>query len=925
MTNLIFEFGPFQLYPGLRKLERASSTVPLGGREFDLLLALIERKGEILDHGQLAKIVWQGINVSEPSVRVHMSGLRKALGEVRGSSEFVRTIPGRGYTFAAHVHRRENIAEVIRKSKRGLPALMIRVIGRRDLIASVQDQLLKGRLVSLIGPAGVGKTTVALACATNLLTEFSSGIYFVDLSAINRSDQVATEIAIALGLSVDFEDPIGGILNQLRESNTLIILDNCEHVIEGAAGSALRLAEGAEKIAMLITSREPLGLALESICRLLPLEIPPDTGPISLENARSYSAVELFEERAAASSGDFRLEQSNVERIANLCRRLDGIPLAIEFAASRMDEFGLDGVVSRLGDRFALLNEGRRTAVPRHYTLRDTIDWSFSLLTSFESAALEAFAIFRGPFTLLSATRVAGGNKPDTSEFEALLSNLVSKSMLTENRDSSFERFRLLDMTRDFARERLVLSGRERAVSLAHANDCTEVLKQAELDWHDGISPVWMAAFGHRLNDVRSAIAWCFAANNDPDLGVRLTALASVLFIPFGLVQEYLTLLNVAISTNALSAKRDRGLDGRLYCSLGTALYHTQSHNPDNGARDAFVMAAQASTEANDLSGALRALSALSASHLLHGDYASALGLKADFAKLGALDSHTGHRTFAHSNHYAGNLDKTKFHIEAAMAFAKTSFGHENSSAQYDAKQMNLRSTLAQHLWLTGFPDQAMAIVDDFIEEARPGNHAPSFCQVLSTAGFPLALALGGVSRAEPVLKLLSSLAEKHSAMLWLGWAKAYGLIIRPRNQRGTRDASSLFDLFYPPTKGVQLEYLSILGDEFTEPWIIEQAMMGTPCWCMPELIRARGHILLGTKGGNVAAEALFTEAWKSANEQGSIAWRLRASISRAQLLCGRDARIEAKAILNAELDGWTEGFESVDIVRATSLLKEIE
>jgi DNA-binding winged helix-turn-helix (wHTH) protein len=402
-----FSFGPFRLLRDQRLLLKAEKPVRLGGRAHEILSALLERPGEVVSKEQLFARVWPKQFVEEGNLKFHVAALRKALGDGQEGNRFIANVPGRGYCFVGRVESSEWKPPAPGTAQsRQLPAPLTRIVGRSDTIVSLATRLSQQRFITIVGPGGIGKTTVAVAVAAALVATFNDGVRFVDLAPIADPSRVVSAVAAALGVAVQSENDSQGLISFLRDRHTLIVLDNCEHVIETVAALAEGLVTGAGSACLLATSREPLGADGEHVHRLEPLATPPASEELTAAQALAFPAVQLFVERAVASQDTFELTDADAPIVAQLCRRLDGIALAIEIAAGRVDTFGVAQLASGLDDRLRLLMRGRRTSLTRHQTLSATLDWSYQLLPEAEREALRGLAIFAGIFYWNSASAV---------------------------------------------------------------------------------------------------------------------------------------------------------------------------------------------------------------------------------------------------------------------------------------------------------------------------------------------------------------------------------------------------------------------------------------------------------------------------------------------------------------------------------------
>src|ERR1700704_4595612 len=441
-------FGPFELNVAERSLKKANQVIPLGGRADDILIALLENAGEVVGKAELIARAWPDVTVEEGSLRVHMSALRKALRDGQFGNKYIASIKGQGYIFIAPVARlaADHDSGNASTGTPNLPPVLGRMVGRNNVVLEIQGLLQAGqRLITVLGAGGIGKTTVALSVGHGALADFSGAAFFVDLSTVNDQEHLIGAIASAVGLGPQLVDPKEALLNFLRPRRVLIILDSCEHMIGKTAEIAGHIFQNAPDIYILATSREALHVSGEHVLGLCPLDCPPDQPGLTASDVIVYPAVRLFAERVSARRGEFSLRDDEAPMVAEICRKLDGIPLAIELAAGRAAIFGVRNTVARLGSRLDLLKSGRRTANPRHQTLIATLDWSHDHLPEIERVVLRRVAIFVGDFTLEAALAVAEEAGIGQSEIAGALGNLVDKSLIGVRTCSQGPCYRLLD------------------------------------------------------------------------------------------------------------------------------------------------------------------------------------------------------------------------------------------------------------------------------------------------------------------------------------------------------------------------------------------------------------------------------------------------------------------------------------------------
>src|ERR1700692_3919248 len=453
-VNRKLRFGPFELSIGERVLRREGEALPLGGRALDILIYLVERPGEVITKQELMDRVWSDVTVEEGSLRVHVAAIRKALGDGQLGNRYIANIKGRGYSFVGTVlpltGNTESRNETSRQQAK-LPARPFMMIGRETVVSEVGDKLRNQRFVALLGPGGIGKTTIALAVGRAAAEKFGGEVYFVDLECLTDPRHVAGAVATSLGVALKSKDPCRELVNLVRSRKLLIILDSCEHVIEAVASLAEQLYRQTEDIHVLTTSRESLNVEGEHCYRVPPLDCPPAGSEQTANAVLRYPSVQLFVRRVAARAGSVVLTDEEAPFVAEICRRLDGIPLAIELAAGQVAALGIKNTVARLVSRPELLRLSHRTAVPRHRTLKATLDWSYDLLSDGERIVFRRIAPFVGYFTLEGARYVAGELGVGAGEIFDAIAGLVEKSLIATRGDETQAQYRLLDTTRAYA------------------------------------------------------------------------------------------------------------------------------------------------------------------------------------------------------------------------------------------------------------------------------------------------------------------------------------------------------------------------------------------------------------------------------------------------------------------------------------------
>jgi predicted ATPase/DNA-binding winged helix-turn-helix (wHTH) protein len=553
-------FGGCVLQPARRRLMRDGNVVELGDRAFDLLLSLIESRAGIVSKDQLKARVWPGRIVEENTLEGQVSLLRRALGSDRDA---IRTIAGKGYQFVGDIAARLPALDTPVAAPNGeqaalpgpgpgqvfhtnLPASVSKLIGREIALAEIAEVALSSRLVTLVGTGGVGKTRLAVEAARVLSRQFPEGVFLAELASVVSAQFLLVEVARALGFSpADGVDTLERIASAIQGKRLLLVLDNCEHLIEASAQLVERLLRAAPAVCVIATSREALRADGEYVYRVASLDLPNDEN-VDPSELMDYGALQLFDARIGHYGAAQHCAQAAVLK-ARICRQLDGIPLALELAAARVAVLGLRGVAERLDDRFQLLTNGARTALPRQQTLRATLDWSYDLLPETERAVLVRLSIFAAGFSLEAAQYVAASAGIVAVDVFDCVANLVTKSLLVPELGAGAPRFRLLETTRVYCREKLLLEGARQEAARRHAAWLLAVFERCERDAQDGMPAECSARYSAYLEDFRLAVSWALNGG-DADVGVSLTIAWLPIALHLGLREECLGRADAALA-----------------------------------------------------------------------------------------------------------------------------------------------------------------------------------------------------------------------------------------------------------------------------------------------------------------------------------------------------------------------------------------
>jgi predicted ATPase/DNA-binding winged helix-turn-helix (wHTH) protein len=943
-----FSFGPFRFLPAQQLLLEGEVPVRLGGRALEILAALVERAGELVSKRELMARAWPNIVVEEGNLKVHVAALRRALDKGQSGGRYIATVSGRGYRFVASVKPCGPAAPPAHPSAaapraHNLPASPTRTIGRTKTIDALRRQLPERRFVTVLGLGGIGKTTVALAVAENVISEYEHGVWFVDLAPLQHPHFVPSAVASALGLATSSENEVAGLIACLREKHMLVVLDSCEHAIEAAAPLAEQIIRSAPRVHILATSREPLRAAGEHVHRMLPLKSPSSSSGLTVAKALTFSAVQLFVERAAASVEGFQLTDADAPVVADICRKLEGIALAIELAATRVDAFGIRELAALLDDRFRLLQQRTRTALTRHRSLAAALDWSYEFLPEQERIIFRRLSVFAGVFTLESASAVAAHAGIAVPEVVEGVANLVAKSLVSADISGAAVQYRLLDTTRAYARQKLTESGEFEAFVRRHAEHHRDLFERAESEWATRPSPEWQADYGRKIDDVRSALNWTFSRGGDVSIGVALTIAAIPLWMHLSLMDECRTCVERALASDKAKSRRSDRDEMKLYTALGAALLYGRGPLPETDG--VWRKALQIAERLEDSEYQLRVLWGLTIYRVYVGNYRAALGLARKYRTVAnkkgdAADRLSCDRLTATALHYLGEHTNARRRLDR-MLNQYVAPVHRSHIARFQFDQrVAARSTLSHILWLQGFPDQAIGAARATLEAAQATDHALSLCNALGHAAFPVALYVGDFSAAERHLSMLLDYLAEHALTVW----NALGLCLRGLLLVNRGDAAGLpllrsaldelrdmrFRLRYSAYVGTLAGGLGAAERAAEARTAIEEALewceRSEERWYMPELLRIKGDLfrLEGSTATVRAAEDHYRQALDWARRQDALSWELRAATSLAQLSEQHGRVREAAELLSSIYCRFNEGFETSDLRTARTLIDRL-
>ncbi len=928
----VLSFGPFELSIGRRLLTNGAKVVPLGGRAMDLLIVLVEQANEVVGGRTLIERVWPKRGAEQASLRVHISALRKALDQSDPGRRYIANVPGRGYSFVVPVTSPSSPAsgDLEPSSRSRLPARLMRMLGRSDALATIQMKLAEQRFVTIVGPGGIGKTTIAVAVAHEMSAIFNGQIHFVDLSALGGASLVAPAMAAALGVSVQTNNVVPALIDRLQERPTLIILDCCEHLIDGASAVAEELISRVPTLHLLATSREAMRVEGEHVYELCALAFPPEDSSLSAHDVLQYPAVQLLLDRVRVVRSDFELVDADAPLAAGICRRLDGIPLAIELAAGRVDIFGLSKTASLLDDRLNLSWVGRRTAPPKHQTLNAALEWSYDLLGESEKRVLSRLSVFAGGFTFEAAVAVVADQTIDEANVSDCVWELRSKSMIAAQGQGA--RLRLLDTTHAFASQRLAESAEESLCRQRHALYFCDLFKQgASMDM-----PERLRALGGEVDNLRAALNWAFSVEGDAKIGVELAAASASTWMTMALLTECREWM-----TKAISRLDDASAGSRQEMIIQSALASCMMFT-DGMTEESYASWAKARLLAeclNDTECQLDSLLVLWAHRIRLPSYAEATEL-AD--RCGDVADGSGDRgAIAMANymrgvtyHHIGRILQAEVHFELSL--------HRDDEASrqslirrfgYDRK-VDALAVLANLAWLRGCPDQARRLNLMSIAEARQLDQAVPLCVALAWASFNTYLTSPDDIETEALANELVDHAGKYAVESYLGFGLGMQALCRVRRGEGDAASATLYRGLGKLSAARYGVFNWILQAEFARCTavagrprqglaVFERAKIDLDeiQWYAPELRRIRGELALGNDEGLGVGRQYFLSALELSARQASLSWELRAATSLAIAEKSVGRKEAAWRSLQATHAKFREGLDTLDLRLAKQVL----
>ena len=953
--DLVFEYGQWQIDLGRRELLSNGGVVPIGARAFEIIELLVQSANELVTKNDIMRGVWPGATIGDNTLQAHISAIRKALGPDRA---LLKTVSGRGYRlFGSWTPRQQGSVSALSTSplmrapaaapvNYNPPLIVGRLIGRAAAVRHVRDLVSAYRVVTLTGPGGIGKTSLAIEASRGLFADFDGGGWFVELASLSNPDLVPSTVASALGLKLSGEISAESVARAISTKQLLLVLDNCEHVIDAAADLAEQLTRLCPYTTILATSREVLRIAGEAVYRVPPLDVPAP-GQNTPDDILGHSAVELFITRMNALDTGFSPHREELASVAVICRRLDGIPLAIEFAAASAATFGIASVAKGLRDRrFALLTHGRRTALARQRTLRATLDWSHELLPEEERQLFRCLAVFHGGFTLNAAVAVLADSGLDAADVTSGIANLVAKSLVALDTTRGATRCYLLETIKAYALEKLTEHGEASSVAVAgrHAAYFRDLIAPRASGASSSSSDEDLALRVREIDNVRAALDWCFSSTGDPTVGVELT-------VAYASVWRHLMLMNecrerceralLSLEPPVAANTRQRmqlqiALAGAMFITLGTA----------EEVKALLTGALDTADTLNDIDAQVRALTSLRTLYVHRGEYGPARTVTDRIEGIAdrgddPVNLRVAWRQIGNAFVTSGRPREAQRYFERVLRIPVMPGDRIGVIYYHSDDHASARAMLARALWMQGFTERALKEAHASLEQLHGADHQLLLCRTLYYGICRIAPMIGELATADREITRLIDVATGLNAHFWETagrFLKGKLLVERGEFAQGLLILRDAFEtcsqtgwrLSYPEFKGALALACAGLGRLDEALGALEDAVASAgegengQVWYVPELLRIKGEVLLlqAPDGTGQAAEDCFIQADQMAREQDALFWELRIALSLARLRVSRNRHYEARALLASVYDRFTDGFMTADLEDARAMLE---
>ena len=918
-ARLLHAFGDFELRAPPLQLSFRRRDVPLAPPALALLAMLAGAKGDLVPSATAWSALSRDADVDDSRLGATVADINRALAACEPTHACVAEIcvpDTPGYMLLA--------PDVRPGPQPSLPPPPASVIGRDDAIERIVEQLAGHAFVTVIGTGGLGKTTVALAIAARLAPRLADGACFVELAPLLEGRRVADAVAHALGLAYRGHEPLEALRAGLAGREMLVVLDGCEHVLDAAAEVAEALLRAGDGIRVLATSREPMRAAGERQHRLAPMALPPAGTSLAAHLAPAWPALALFAQRAAAADARFRLDDGNIDAVASLCRRVDGIPLAIEIVAARAGEVGVHALAEQLEEHVLRVPAPDAGGPARHRTLRALLDWSWAFLTHTERATLRRLSVFRGAFTPEAALAVVVDEEFGPAIVRESVADLVAKSLVTAVPQGDGRRLRLLDTTRAYAGDMLAGSIDQPATHRRHATFVLTHLRAGLAEGEVLSREHWLGRYGPWIDDVRAAVDWMLGRGGDPGTGLELimvgATLARQLCVEGEFNERFDRVLGVMAGlVQASSIERGGIIDPQPRAAPAQ----------DPRKQEAMILAAlehgrAGRTAEGDMQLRVAVLSCLWVPAIMHADFAAAREWSRRIACVTGTDGPPparliAHRKLAQTLHFMGEHDEACEHAWQALADSAQPIPLVYMPCRIELR-VSMRIVLARALWMQGRPGQALAMAREAVRQARTDSPLAQ-CQALAMGLIPVAIWSGAEAAAVDAAEALRATAAPTPLRAWRRWGERCAELLARR----AGDAGELgAEPDWASDADANLaDHLASFDPRWLGRQVVDRVEAGLVGWCAPEVMRLQAE-RLAAAGRRDAAEAACLEALAVAHRQQAHGWALRAATTLGRLRRAGPRAPQATSALAAALGRIEQDFETPDRIDATRLLAEL-
>lgn len=905
-------FGEWRLYPALRLLLHRETAVQLTTRAFDVLLELIRAEGEPVSKDMLLTRVWGNEVVEENNLQAQISAIRRVLGKDRN---LIVTEFGRGYRFAGILHHPSSssspqVSPLVQSS-----ALLTPLLGRDAALTELSALLRTHRLISILGPAGTGKTRLARELGERLRLLYQDGVHIAELAQISDPIHLWPVLSQALQISPGPSQSDPATRERLAQLHCLLVVDNCEHLVNAVSQAVIQLLGMAPHITVLITSQAALQIAGETRYLLPPLAVPDKTLQAAA-TLQSYPAVRLFVERGRANWHDFHPSPETLWLIGDLCRHLDGIPLAIELAASRIPVMSVQEIHAGLDDRFWLLSNAPDTTLPRHQTIKTAVDWSYRLLNEREQRLFRSLGIFPDTFTMKSVADIDAIYGKDHWHIVNDLQRLLALSMLQVVSHEPVTRFRLLETLRMYAIEKLHEHGEYARLSAMHTAYCRHIVRQSMTDWFTLSTGDWRHQYGYLINDLRAALQRTLRHQEDIAIGADILQSMVPFWVEYSLYDECQRYIQPLLQEKNGPIVLTHEQKMALSAAAGKA--STWASGPTPATHVAWRTALTLGEQIANDEVRLQAHYGLWLYHLRTGGLDEALHHAEAMCQLSDLRHDeealaTGRRLKGVALHFLGQHSEGRAYLERSLGWFEQ--GNAGHPFRFGLDQQAAgQAFLSRLLWLQGETTAARTMAWRGVRRAVGLQHVCTLCCALAEGACMTAALNRNVRQVVRAATWLVRLASDNGLLFW----QVYGELFLAWAKRGA-EANGLFASL--STTGLDWQYSPLLMEirhDLVQQW--DHHNTRTCLWVMPELLRLKASTVPPAERKTLLALAL-----EQARRQGEAAWILRIANDLAPLLAAGGEQNKAESLLVSALAGVDPHFPTADLRRAAELSARLQ